>query len=556
MMKVYRQLVRTFLRSGEMEDPKQKKQKLFYALMGMAAMVFIMVPCCLLVGYLTYAFTLALMGNGNGLLFVVHFIALFSVVFGFHVILNVFYFAGDIPFVLPLPIAPYKVIAAKFTTAYINESVMQIMVLFSGIVGFMVAAPGEWWLYLAALVGIVTLPVAPLAYCGIVCVILMAFTKWIRNKNHARRLIMVIILLIMGVAVSSIGLLRDVDMNLLTQQLGAGKVAFVNVMNVVFPTNYWMAMALSKHSIGDFLLYLLANVGILAVFLLLAQLLYYRGLLGVGTEGNGRRKRAKSGVTKTRATKAGRQVKPWMSYCKKEFLVLFRTPAFFLNCIVVNIIWPVLFYVIRIMQSDSELFHKYYLYYRLGNETMQWIMVLIVLSVTVLLTAANSIASSAITREGKHFYVMKYIPVSYSTQLHVKAFVSIVISSGFMTVYIIVCSILMKVDNLTSWYYILVSVLEVIFITYFGLYLDTVNPKLAWDDELNALRGNTNVFFNMAYAMLVTVIFVVVLGGAYLFTRIPLTVLELVLVIIMLVADWGIVHICMKKGIKNLEELI
>lgn len=549
-MKVYRRLVRTFLRSGEMEDPKQKKQKLFYTLLGITAVLFIMLPCCLMVGYLTYALTLALMGNGNGLLLVIHFIALFSIVFGINVILNVFYFAGDIPFVLPLPIAPYKVIAAKFTTAYINESVMQILVLFSGLIGYFVASGGNWWEYPAGVLGVLLLPVAPLAYCGIFCVIVMAFTKRIRNKDHARRLSMLVMIVLIGVAVSAVGLLQQVDMNHLTQQLGAGKVTFVNVMNVVFPTNYLLAEALSGHNIFLFLLYFLVNIVIVAVFLGLAQMLYYRGLMGAGTEGGKKRKHQNG-----KGAVAAKQKAPWKAYMKKEFLVLLRTPAFFLNCIVVNILWPVLFYVIRMMQSDSGLLHKYYLYYRLGNEAMQWIVVLIVIGVTVLLTAANSIASSAITREGKHFYVMKYIPVDYRVQLHVKALVSIIISGGFMVFYIVLCSVWMRVENLTSWYYIIVSLLEVVFVTYFGLYLDTVNPKLVWDDELNALRGNTNVFFNMAYAMIITLAFVVIMLGLYLFTKFPLWAFELLLLVVLVLADWGMIRICCNKGIKNLEEL-
>ena len=57
-------------------------------------------------------------------------------VFGIHVILNVFYFSGDNAYILPLPISPGKVIAAKFTAALVNESVMQWIVLFSAVIGF------------------------------------------------------------------------------------------------------------------------------------------------------------------------------------------------------------------------------------------------------------------------------------------------------------------------------------------------------------------------------------------------------------------------------------
>ncbi len=546
-MKVYKQLVNTFLRSEDMDAPKQKKQKLFYALMGIISIVFIMIPCCALVGYLSYAFALALFGNSAGTLFVIHFISLFSVVFGINVILNVFYFAGDIEFILPLPIQPYKVIAAKFTTAYFAESVMQFIILLSAMVGYFIAAGGNILTVLYALVGVVTLPVAPLAYCGIICVVLMGLTKWIRNKEHVRKLSMIFTLIVIAAGVSCINLLKDVDMEGVANALMEGRVAFVNVMSVVFPTNALLVKSVETGSILQFLLYILINVAVVGLFLVLAQFLYYRGVLGMSSAGGA----SKSGRKKRRI----KARKPEVSYFFKECKVLFRTPAFFLNCIVINVLWPVLLYVIYAMQSDGGIIEHYIVMYHMGNETMKWGAVLIVLAVSVLLTAANSIASSAITREGKQYYVMKYLPVNYKKQLHIKAFLSILVSGAFVWLYIIVCSVVLDVSNATCWYYMLISILQVVFITYFGIYLDTINPKLAWDDELNALRGNTNVFFNMAYAMMISIAFAVVMLLLFMFTKLTLIILENALVLVLVAANVIMIRIVERKGVENLKEL-
>lgn len=549
-MKVYRQLVRTFLRSGDMEDPKQKKQKLFYALLGAISVLFIMIPMCLLMGYLAYAFTFGMGGNGNGFLFIVHFIGLFSAIFGINVILNVFYFAGDIPFILPLPIAPYKVIAAKFTTAYINESVMQVMILVSAVIGFLIGAESPWWMVPISLVGVVTLPIAPLAYCGILCVIVMVATNWIKNKAYARRISMVLSLIVIVAGVYGVTLLGDLDMTHFTDQLLAGNVTFVNAMNIAFPTNYWLTDAMANKHMLSFVWYILGNVVLLAIFLGLAQLLYFKGLIGVTGSSDGSKRKKKTGELKMK-----KPSKPLVAYFKKEWKILFKTPAFFLNCIVVNILWPILGYVIVMLQSNSSVLTDYVTLYQLGDEFFRWVAILIVVVVTVLLAAANSIASSAITREGKYYYVMKYIPIAYKDQLKVKAWISIAVSGFFAVLYIVVASIALDVDNLISLYYIVISLLCVVFVTYFGLYLDTVNPKLAWDDELNALRGNTNVFFNMAYAMIIAVLFVGIMLLVYKFTVIPLWVMQIVLVFALILGVWLMRNLCYQKGEENLEAL-
>ena len=101
----------------------------------------------------------------------------------------------------------------------------------------------------------------------------------------------------------------------------------------------------------------------------------------------------------------------------------------------------------------------------------------------------------------------------------------------------------------------LISILQVVFITYFGIYLDTINPKLAWDDELNALRGNTNVFFNMAYAMMISIAFAVVMLLLFMFTKLPLIILENALVLVLVAANVIMIRIVERKGVENLKEL-
>ena len=101
---------------------------------------------------------------------------------------------------------------------------------------------------------------------------------------------------------------------------------------------------------------------------------------------------------------------------------------------------------------------------------------------------------------------MKYIPVSYELQIHVKGLVSLIFSyiSYLMDVGILVY--ILKLNWKTAIYYAVSGGCVIFFITCLGIWLDSMHPKLIWEDELNALRGNLNVFFNMAFAILATVI--------------------------------------------------
>lgn len=549
-MRIYKRLVRIFLHAVDMDSMQQKNQKTFYVLLGIVSLAGILLPCCVLVGAISYALTLGMGGNPNGLIFLLHFVSLFAIIFGISVIFNVFYFSGDIPNILPLPIPPVIVIAAKFTAAYITESAMEMLLLLCAMAGFFLATKWSVGTIFFAFLGSLTLPIVPLCYGAIGCIVLMGSVRWIRNKNHIRRLSVVFNVLIVAASVWALGLLGDLDLEHIADQINGGQLRFLQLLNVIFPTNLWFGRFLAQQSAEPLIRYVVFHILVLAVFLITAKLLYYKGLMAVGIdEGGG------NISVKRRLVYGKRKRKAWVACLHKELLVLLRTPPFFLNCIAVNLLWPGLGYVILMLQSDSPTFARYLELYRNGNEAMRWIATLIVLAVSVLLTASNSIAASSLTREGKQFCVMKYLPLSYEMQLQVKALVSILISGGFALVYLLAAGLYIRIPLRTLFYYMIICMQQIIFISYFGVLLDTVQPKLVWEDEVNALRANRNVFFNMAYAMLITVFFLLAMFAIYRFTRLPLELIQLFLFLILLVADYGMAITCLHKGTKNMDSL-
>ena len=183
-----------------------------------------------------------------------------------------------------------------------------------------------------------------------------------------------------------------------------------------------------------------------------------------------------------------------------------------------------------------------------GNDTV-W------LYINFLKGKLGSIASSAITREGRHLAFIKYIPLSIGAQLNVKALISIIISGSGMLIYVIAAGIYLHLGVKLVLLCCVISLLSVVFTSYFGIYMDSVNPKLIWDSELNALRGNYNIFFNMAIAILLEA---VVCAGAYLafkFTPIGSLLIILLLLILLMVLTAVSYLLCSTKAVKNIDRL-
>ena len=105
-----------------MEMPEHGDKAKAYKVMGIIAMCCIMIPCCIVVGFIVYIMTAALMEAGGcteGLNLVIQLMSVFGVLFSIMVIFNLLYFSSDLDHLLPLPVKPAELVAAKFTHAYV-----------------------------------------------------------------------------------------------------------------------------------------------------------------------------------------------------------------------------------------------------------------------------------------------------------------------------------------------------------------------------------------------------------------------------------------------------
>lgn len=557
-MKMYTKLVRTFLLSGEMPKSEKKNKIKFYMTLGIIATIFIFIPCFLLMAFLVGTTTVGIQEEilsnisytaniGNGLLLVIQFICIFSMIFGFNLILNTFYFSGDIEHILPLPIQPKTLISSKFMAVLISESMMEFLFLLAAFLGYLIVTDINILTLIMSIIGVFTLPILPLVYCGIIALIIMRFTKLIKNKNNILTLLLLGVIIIIGIV--AIGYVNNDSITEFVKMLASGQIQFIDIMNIIFPSTYFLVEAISNTNIGAFLIYLLINAFAYIVFMMLADKIYISGVKKISNNAIHQKENIHKVLSRTKKSN------PQKNYFLKELKLITRTPSFFSNCILSNLLWPIVIILIYLIQGQDNIIIEFINHYKEQEALGMLVVFIAIFVISAILTTANSIASSSISREGKHFSFMKYIPMSYKSQLNIKALVSIVISYGFNLIYLLLISYYLQSPITDFIIFATISLLSCIFFTYLGIYLDTINPKLVWEDELNALRGNENTFFSMAISMIIAAI---LSGGIYYLNRvilIPLSILETMLLVLLLMANILIYYKVMNKGIKNLEEI-
>lgn len=506
----YLSLAKVFIRSLSMTKPSTKKQMIVTKLLLVLVSLLIILPFVVVSGLFIYTVTNSLVEYNYetiGLEFMCILLCVFTFIFSFNVILNELYFTGDIENLLPLPLKPREIVGAKIASIFCAESLVQLLVIFFSVIGFFFALGLSFKNFLLGILGMITLPMIPIIYCSIISLLIMSFTRFIKNKETIRKVGLVFVLAVLMLFVYFLGALQNFDLELYIEGFVNGDQTFLHVMRGILPHINLFIDILVTGSIRSLLLYILVNIGFIVVLLVLADVCYFKGVVGLSSKDTASKKSSSNILNNIKVEN------PTNSYFKKEIFTLFRTSSYFLNCILINFIWPIFVYVIcKLKFPDLTLSKLKNLVTSTDNNTLI-IIFMFVIGVSILLPALNSIASSSFSREGKNFYFMKYIPMDYSSQVYVKLLVSFIIAFIGVNVFSLIFYLVIGLKVSTAFIFLIISFLAILFICSLGIIIDSINPKLVWDDELNALRENSNNFIVMGISIFV---FIVLAGLCYL----------------------------------------
>ena len=551
-MSNYLALTKVFLKNIKMSKSNNKRAQIIFNILILFTILFIIIPFLLISAIFVYQTTVELKDinyESIGLKLMCYIISIFTFIFSFPVIFNELFFSNDIEKLLPLPIKPIELVSSKFTACFFVENLIQVVLIIVSIISYVYALNLDLTHILISLIQIFTLPIIPMIYTAIICLLIMNFAKHIKNKETIKKIGSILIVGLFLLFFVMIGLLKDFNFEVYIQNFANGNHKFFDVMNIIFPHIDLFAKTITNNDIVSLLIYIGLNVLYLGVFLLLAKFLYFNSVIGLSSKDT----KAKNNSTKLlNKIKAKSQLK---AYISKEFKILVRTPSFFINCIVINIIWPIfLFTVHKIVLSNYGISDIQNMIINNGDE-IRTILFLIILGLSTLLPAMNSIAATSFSREGKHFSFMKYIPVSYRDQWLAKYSISMIISFIGINIFATIFYIVIKLDIVTILIFYIISLLAMSSTNLIGMYIDSIQPKLIWDDENNALRENFNTFISMAVSLLIFgVLFGVTYGYLYKSMHMPFWIIFIIILIVLIIFNSLFIIITKKSGYKNIIE--
>ena len=444
--------------------------------------------------------------------------------------INLLYFSKDTDAVLTLPLKPYQIILARTNVLILAEYLTNLFVGILPLIIYGVNLNCGPMYYITAILGVLLLPILPIILVSLLMMVIMSFSKITKNRNKFQMAATFIVLIL--VILLSLGITKLEDSNMTDEQMQQAD-GMVNNIKGYFPTLDFAINAVTTSNIFSVILEFAKIIGItvigIIVYVLLAQKLYFKGLIGSLYGGNSR----KTGKVKISEKKSS----IGKSYIGKEFKLLLRNPIYLMQCILPAVLMPILMIVLLLMSGGGELKMQLETLTTLVG-TNNALIIMGLLGITQFFSIFIYVSITAISRDGSNAVFMKYIPVSLYKPLLIILGVAKYLLNG------------LKILDLVIIF--MVSLLMYIVHSFLSLLIDLKRPKLQWNSEYAVVKQNFNLLFPMIFGFINIgiVVFVNYALSAY-SVYIQLGIIALIYII-----AWVIINAYLYKRQKNLASKI
>lgn len=416
--------------------------------------------------------------------------------FGIFYAMGIFYFSMDVENLLPLPFKPWHIMGAKFAVVLIYEYLTELIFFMPTLMTYGIKSSAGILYYAYGVIIFLLLPIVPLVIASIINMIIMRFTNIAKNKDRFR-LIGGIIAMFSGIGINIYiqRFTQNIDQSQVTEMFTEGNNSLVDLVTNIFPSTKIAVSSLinSANTNGfiNLILFIVITVAALIIFIILGEALYFKGVMGV-SETTSKRKVLSSNEL-TRNTTQSSSVKV---YLLKELKLLFRTPIYFMNCVLINFLWPI-FILIPLFSQKGDTGQIAQISKLLKDGKGAGIALGIFFAFVVFASCSNGISSTSISREGKNLFILKYIPMKYTKQLMAKVLSAVALGMSGMVMVSIVGIAILKIPLDLVLLMIIVGTLGILFTSFIGMFIDLNFPKLNWDTEQKAVKQNLNVMISM-----------------------------------------------------------
>ncbi len=402
-----------------------------------------------------------------------------------------------------LPVRSSFLLTGKAAALAVPEFLFTLIIMGTAFIVYGMNEQAAWLFYIngVLILLLVTLLIVTISYC--ISIPLLAMGRIFRNRDVT--MIVMGFIVMFGVLYLNTSINRILafteDPAKIISMLQASNETFLNLLDAFPPLQFIVKSLLdAANPVYVFLLFMiLAAVLFLSfgVFTVLAPL-YQRVIQGFSEQYIKKMNRAQS-VSFLR-TNTGRQ-SPLMALFLREFRSMNREPVYFLNGPFIIILLPVILGIsLYFSMGDQGSLGEITTLARSNFTPVQQVLVSIVTG--AFLGSATSITCTSLSRDAKHIGYIKTLPVSSSLYLGAKLIHGMLFGLIGCLVAAAVSIVLFQVDEPLVVLVLASSFVLTLLFNVLGLYIDTVNPQLRWENPVAAMKQNVNAVIMMLLEML------------------------------------------------------
>lgn len=408
-------------------------------------------------------------------------------------------------YLLTLPIDDKILFSSKAINISLTDSFFFIIITFVQLLiyGFIEKAGFDYYIISFLLSIIINLYSSFLAIA--VSIFLVNLFKFLKNKDLMAYLSIFIILPILIVynIISQKFLLKSSNLNNIFIEILSKNHNTIKLFQIIFGPlflffNYIINILIKEKTAIKFLHYLI-QAGILFLIYKLIIIIFssiYKKLLRLTNIG-----REIKGYRILKKQISYREKKPIFSLLIKEILSVYREPNYLLNGPFVMILLPVILFITFYFSVNSSNDIKNLIIKFSNNQKEYFNIINIAIIASFLMGGFTNITSTAISREGKNFSILKTLPLRPKDYIFIKLFHGIfynILSSLFISILLFIIT---KINFVAIFLTILISILSSIPFHIISLYFDISRPRLNWDNSIVAVKQNFNAVYAIFFAM-------------------------------------------------------
>lgn len=495
-MRKYLSLTRVLLKNslGMLSDGKSKKR------MNMILYVFLFIcllPTAWMLYELFYTSMLSLQQfdqSGSVLAMGFHISSLVTFVFSIFLIPSVFYFSKDSEHLLYLPIKPQIILSSKFTVVLIYEYAFTLMILAPLFFAYIQSATISLLYYIFAIIIFLTMPIYALILSSIIAMLVMSFVPFFKNRdrfNMVAGLLSVVLAFGFSYIINSNSM--GSDQNALITLLSDGNNSLISMFSIFFPGVPFAAKALISGNFINIIIYLGITTIAFLVFMTFGKFLYFKGAIGFNETGSSRKV-----LSANEMDKVNQKRNIVLAYTIKELKLLVRTPVYFLNCIAMVLVFPLLMLVFYFTGDINTIVNALPSFTNESLTTLLPYTVFVGYALGFFVGNLNLISSTSISREGTNISFMKVIPLSLGKQIQAKLLSGMLMSFISLLLLVLVFYLLFPIFPIICYIIVLLtSIITIIISNYLGIMIDIIHPKLIWEQEAAAVKQNLTSMISM-----------------------------------------------------------